>query len=417
MRPRALRGLLCLSILAIAAAPALAQRTTGEIIGKVIDESGADSARRDRHASWRRRCRSADGGHVGDRRLPVSRAAAWHLRPRVPRWPGSRRVRREGIPVAVGATVELDVTLTVGDPRRKRSRSPANRRSSASSTAQVSTTYNKEWVQNAPLRRFSYFDLIMSAPGISQTSQRRIDHDGHVARLEHEREPVPDRRHRDQRDAVAEHRRRRGGRGAAARRVGRVRQRAGRGVQHRHPQGGNALHGDANVYFQNDALTGRNTTAAFDNGRPYHLDEQRDVTVQVSGPFIKDKFWFFGSLAVPPHLRFAAGRRSGVAVEVGRAPGVLEVQLQHHAEPSAAARLPRRLLLDSRRHDRVRRAEHDHARATDTTRRRTSSTRASCPADTSSRALLRLLAAGLRRSERRRTAVASASATRIRTPG
>src|SRR5690606_41806150 len=32
--------------------------------------------------------------------------------------------------------------------------------------------------------------------------------------------------------------------------------------------GSNALRGDVNFYFQNDALTGRNTTDEYDNGRP-----------------------------------------------------------------------------------------------------------------------------------------------------
>jgi hypothetical protein len=61
-------------------------------------------------------------------------------------------------------------------------------------------------------------------------------------------------------------------------------------------QGGNVLHGDGNLYFQHDKMTSRNTTQSFDNGRPYRLDKHRDMTVQVSGPFLKDKFWFFGSL-------------------------------------------------------------------------------------------------------------------------
>ena len=61
-------------------------------------------------------------------------------------------------------------------------------------------------------------------------------------------------------------------------------------------QGSNVFHGDANVYFQSDALTGRNTTDAADRGFPYHRETWRDATVQASGPFMRDKFWFFGSL-------------------------------------------------------------------------------------------------------------------------
>ena len=60
--------------------------------------------------------------------------------------------------------------------------------------------------------------------------------------------------------------------------------------------GGNVFHGDGNFYFQSDALTGRNTTDAVDHGFPYHRDKWRDATVQATGPFMRDKFWFFGSL-------------------------------------------------------------------------------------------------------------------------
>ena len=67
-------------------------------------------------------------------------------------------------------------------------------------------------------------------------------------------------------------------------------------------QGGNQLHGDANWYFQNQKLVSSNTKGllnadgtAVDGGNPYHLAQYRDVTAQVGGPFINDKFWFFGS--------------------------------------------------------------------------------------------------------------------------
>ena len=59
-------------------------------------------------------------------------------------------------------------------------------------TSEVSTNYNREWVQSAPVRRFSYFDLINSAPGVSSTSNVGQSTSAQVARQQHEREPVPD---------------------------------------------------------------------------------------------------------------------------------------------------------------------------------------------------------------------------------
>jgi hypothetical protein len=77
-------------------------------------------------------------------------------------------LRREGIPVGVGSTVALDVTLkvsTLEEAITVTGDAPVVN----TATAQVSTSYNKEWVQNAPVRRFSYFDLINSAPGVRPT--------------------------------------------------------------------------------------------------------------------------------------------------------------------------------------------------------------------------------------------------------
>jgi hypothetical protein len=38
-------------------------------------------------------------------------------------------------------------------------------------TNQVSTNYDKDWVRNAPVPRFSMFDLISVAPGVSASAQ------------------------------------------------------------------------------------------------------------------------------------------------------------------------------------------------------------------------------------------------------
>ena len=39
-----------------------------------------------------------------------------------------------------------------------------------STTTQVSTNYSREWVENAPVRRFTFFDLINAAPGVSPST-------------------------------------------------------------------------------------------------------------------------------------------------------------------------------------------------------------------------------------------------------
>ncbi len=294
MRQRVVLGLLCLWMMASVTATASAQRTTGEIIGKVTDESGAilpgvTVTLRGAGVPGAPTAVTSDAGVYRFVALPPG---TYDLEFTLS---GFAMHRREGIPVAVGSTVELDVKMGVGAFQESvtvTGESPVV----SVSTAQVSTAYNKEWVQNAPLRRFSYFDLIMSAPGVSQTSQvgsttsatslgsSTNENQYQIDGTDISATPWPNT------DAVEEVEVLQLG---ASAEYGNI-QGAVFNIVTR--QGGNVLHGDVNYYFQHDNLTGRNTTDDFDGGRPYHIADHRDVTVQVSGPFLKDKFWFFGSL-------------------------------------------------------------------------------------------------------------------------
>ena len=276
------------------AAPVMAQRTTGEIIGKVSDASGAvlPGVTVTLRGAAVQGAQTVVTSETGVYRFPVLPPGTYELEYTLT---GFGTMKREDIPIAVGATVELDVTLkvsTIEETITVTGQSPVVN----TATAQVSTNYNKEWVQNAPVRRFSYFDLINSAPGVSQTSNlgssttatslgsSTNENSYQIDGTEISATPWPNT------DAVEEVEVLQLG---ASAEYGNV-QGAVFNIVTR--QGGNQLHGDGNIYFQNDALTSRNTTAAFDKGWPYHREQWRDGTVQVSGPFIKDKFWFFGSL-------------------------------------------------------------------------------------------------------------------------
>jgi hypothetical protein len=284
----------CLTALVVFAAPADAQRTTGEIIGKVTDDSGGvlPGVTVTLHGAAIAGAPTAVTSETGVYRFPVLPPGAYDLEYALT---GFGTLRRRGIPVAVGAVVALDVSLKISaleEAITVTGDAPVVN----TATAQVSTSYNKEWVQNAPVRRFSYFDLINSAPGVSQTSNvgsstqatslgsSTNENSYQIDGTEISSTPWPNT------DAVEEVEVLQLG---ASAEYGNV-QGAVFNIVTR--QGGNQLHGDGNIYFQNDALTGRNTSQAFDNGRPYHREEWRDATVQVSGPFMRDKFWFFGSL-------------------------------------------------------------------------------------------------------------------------
>src|SRR5438552_11148120 len=161
------QGLLMLVLLA-AAAPAHAQRTTGEIVGTVTDESnlvlpGVTVTLR-------------GAGVAGAPTVVTSETGAYRF-PALP--PGDYTIeytlqgfatlRRENIPVGVGAVIELNVPLkvsTLSETVTVTGESPVVNLASTT----VSTNYNKEWVAAAPIRHFSFFDLVNSAPGVSATS-------------------------------------------------------------------------------------------------------------------------------------------------------------------------------------------------------------------------------------------------------
>jgi len=301
------QGLLMLVLLA-AAAPAHAQRTTGEIVGTVTDESnlvlpGVTVTLR-------------GAGVAGAPTVVTSETGAYRF-PALP--PGDYTIeytlqgfatlRRENIPVGVGAVIELNVPLkvsTLSETVTVTGESPVVNLASTT----VSTNYNKEWVAAAPIRHFSFFDLVNSAPGVSATSTLgsnssattlgsttndnvyAIDGTDLSAPIGGGAWPWPNA------DAIQEVEVLQLG---ASAEYGNVMGAVFNVVTR---QGGNQFHGDATYYGQTQKLTSRNTTVAQEclgvsdcpsSGLPYHRDQWRDTTAQLTGPFVRDKFWFFGS--------------------------------------------------------------------------------------------------------------------------
>ena len=228
------------------------------------------------------------------------------------------------------------------------------------STSQVSTSYNREWVRERAGAALLVLRPDQLGAGRQRDSQRRqssaASRSASAPTRTRTRSTAPTSARRRGRTPTRSKRSRCSQLGASAE-YGNV-QGAVFNIVTR--QGGNAFHGDANVYFQNDDLTGRNTTDAQDDGRPYHRDDLAGHHRAGSGPFIKDKFWFFGSLQTS-----ATGSRSRGSTRLLRRspmPGACSASsTTTSAEPSADARLSRRLLLDSGDRHRVHRAQHDHA--------------------------------------------------------
>ena len=308
MRRRVISNGLWLLVLVAIAVPASAQRTTGEIVGTVTDES--NSVLPGVTVTIRG---SAIGGsptvvtsETGTYRFPALSPGEYSLEYTLQ---GFGTLRRENIPVGVGAVVELKVVLKVSALSETVTVTGDSPIVNLASTT-VSTNYNKEWVASAPTRHFSFFDLVNSAPGVSATSTLgstssattlgsttndnvyAIDGTDLSAPTGGGAWPWPNA------DAIQEIEVLQLG---ASAEYGNVMGAVFNVVTR---QGGNQFHGDGTYYGLNQGLTGRNTTVAQEcagvsncpsAGLPYHRDQWRDTTWQLTGPIVRDKFWFFGS--------------------------------------------------------------------------------------------------------------------------
>ncbi|MFN7979615.1 MAG: TonB-dependent receptor [Vicinamibacterales bacterium] len=212
--------------------------------------------------------------------------------------PGFATVTQTNIPVALGGTADIPVQMKVSTQQETITVTAEAPVVDASST-EVATNYGREWVENAPVRRFTFFDLINAAPGVSpstSTSSRSqsfgsatnenmylLDGTDFTAPSTGAAWPWPNT------DAIEEVQVLSLGAPAD---YGNL---AGAVFNVVTRQGSNQFKGDGNVYFMNQSLTGRNTTDAQDGGLPYNRDQFLDTTWQLGGPIMKDKFWFFGS--------------------------------------------------------------------------------------------------------------------------
>ena len=274
-----------------------AQRTTGDIRGVVTDQSGGVLP----GVTVTLKGRMVAGAptvvtnEAGVYRFPNLSPGTYDITVELQ---GFATSHQTGIPVSLGATAELNVELKVSTQSETVTVTAESPVVDATST-QVATNYTREWVANAPVRRFTFFDLINAAPGVSastSTSSRSqsfgsatnenlylIDGTDFTAPLTGAAWPWPNT------DAIEEIQILSLGAPAS---YGNV---SGAVFNVVTRQGGNTFKGDANFYFMNQSITGRNTTDKQDGSRPYHRDEFKDTTVQLGGPVVKDKFWFFGS--------------------------------------------------------------------------------------------------------------------------
>src|SRR5262245_26670617 len=284
--------------LSVGPAFAWAQQTTGAIRGSVTDSSGAVMPGV---------TVTLTGVAVQGTPTAVTDEAGRYRFPSVP--PGSYTLefvltgfdtfRREGIAVSAAGNVEVDAELrvsAVAEMVTVRGASPVV----DTARAQLNTTYDRDWVQNAPIARTSIDTLLKAAPGVnanreaagstvsvfgSGASSNAFQLDGNDYRNPNSSLPSasvnPDLIEEIgvlTLGAPAEY-------GEVSGAVFNVITR----------QGSNTFRADASFYYQHQKLTDRNTTPAVDSNRPYQRVTFNDVTAQVGGPLVKDRLWFFGS--------------------------------------------------------------------------------------------------------------------------
>jgi len=281
----------------LTAQASFAQRITGSLVGTVRDPSGAvlpgvSVALRGEKIVGTQSSVTNDSGFYRFIGLPPG---SYELRFQLS---GFATLRREAVRVSVGATTEIDAELkltelaeevtVVGD-------TPVV----DTQTNQVSTHFDKDWVRNAPIARFSFFDLINAAPGVSRSwsgstistvfgsggdeNSYQIDGTDLTSSFGGTAVPWPNPDAIEEVEvlslgAPAEY-------GNASGAVFNVAVR----------QGTNQFHGDLNLNLQTDGLTGRNTTDEQDDGFPFHREKYHDASVQLAGKVLKDKLWFFAS--------------------------------------------------------------------------------------------------------------------------
>lgn len=295
------RRLAALALMLVMCASLAAQQTTGAIVGAVADGSGAvlpgvTITLSGEHIMGG--AQSTQSGSDGSYRFASISAGSYELSFVLP---GFATVRRTGVRVLVGSTVEENARLAVASLTEEVT-VEGSRALIDTETNKSATTYDKAWIDNAPLKRQSFFDIISSAPGIdpqsaangkaptsfgglldqNQYSLDGIDltdnFNGGATTMVQPNVDLLEEVQILSLGAPAEY-------GNVQGAVFNVVTRSGT----------NAFHGSNAYYHQSQRLTGRNTSAAVDRGLPFTRLRYRDYTAQLGGPIVKDRVWFFGA--------------------------------------------------------------------------------------------------------------------------
>ena len=304
------------SAIAVFASNAAAQTATGGLRGFVKDDTGAVLVGVTVEASSTVRIggaavdvSDAQGLYRFENLPPGDYALVFSLQ-------GFSTIRREGIRVEVGRTIQVDAAMKVGAVEQAitvTGEAPVV----DAVHAGVTSNFNKEWLQSVPTARQSYFDVVTYAPSVkinqvpndsrfvifgSSSDQNSFQYEGvEISAVSNGGVwdfPSPDMMQEVEVKAVgvsAEYANFQGG-----------------VVNIVLKSGSNQFHGIESAYWSPASWVGNNTpTEQF----PYHIDYSYQATGELGGPIVKDRAWFYG--AAP----WSKSQSSGVGVDPSFAHG------------------------------------------------------------------------------------------------
>src|SRR6266545_1741833 len=294
----------------LAARPVVAQGLSGALIGTVKDAQGAVLQR----AVVRVSSPALIGGvetvttnEKGQLRFPALPPGPYALDVEVQ---GFKAYHEENIRIGVGATIERTVVLNVAELKESVVVEGAGSRIEARGSG-FETRFGPEDIKSIPTRRFSMFDFIRAAPGVSPTSPGSMTTNSVSAfgsgtnentflidgtnftcpcSGEARSEPGVDFIQEVQVQSV----------GASAE-FGNMQ---GAVINVVTRQGGDRFLYDASYYGQTAALTSRPTQLTYagpgQRKSGYERVRYRDVTTNLGGPLVRNRLWFFAGYQ---HLR------------------------------------------------------------------------------------------------------------------
>ena len=283
-------------VIALLASNAAAQTATGGLRGFVKDETGAVLVGVTVEASSPVR--------IGGAAVDVTDAQGLYRFENLPpgdytlvfSLSGFSTIRREGIRVEVGRTIQLDAAMKIGAVEQSITVTGDSPVVDALH-AGVTSNFNKEWLQSVPTARQSYFDVVTYAPSVkinqvpndsrfvifgSSSDQNSFQYEGvEISAVSNGGVwdfPSPDMMQEVQVKAV------------------------GVSAEYANFQGGvinivlksgsNQFHGIESYYFTPPSWVGNNTP---NEQFPYHIDYSRQATAELGGPIVKDRIWFYGA--------------------------------------------------------------------------------------------------------------------------